>query len=133
MPRQLRSPRHSRRGGPDREHMRIRRALLSLILEIARRDQLADYNIANICRTSRPRASTLLHGHIARFNSETLIDILWRLGVTLDVTVVSRRPYLRWSIDAPRPGWRPPPGVAPGDPVSALRDEHAHRGRGERM
>jgi predicted XRE-type DNA-binding protein len=114
MPRKLTGPRHSRRGGADREHMRIRHELLRLILEIAQRDSLTDYDIANACRTSRPRASNLLHAHIARFNSETLIDILWRLGVTVDVTVVSRRPYHRWNIDSPRPGWRPIPGFAHG-------------------
>lgn len=93
--------------------MRIRRELLRLILEIARRDQLSDYNIAAMCGTSRPRGSNLLHGHIARFNSETLIDILWRLGVTIEITVVRRRPYLRGSILGPkRPGWKPPPGFA---------------------
>lgn len=114
MSRTLPGPRHSRRGGADREHMRIRRELLRLTLEIAQRDSLSAYHIANVCRTSRPRASNLLHGHIARFNSETLIDILWRLGVTVDITVVSRRPYHRWNIDAPRRGWRPIPGFAHG-------------------
>ena len=104
--------------------MRIRRELLRLILEIAQRDSLTDYDIANACRTSRPRASNLLHGHIARFNSETLIDILWRLGVTVDVTVVSRSPYHRWNIDSPRPGWRPIPGFAQGDAERSFKLEY---------
>lgn len=105
-------PRHSRRGGPNREHMRIRHQLLQLILEIARRDQLKDYNIAAMCGTSRPRGSNLLHGHMALFNSETLIDILARLGVTIEITVVRRRPYLRSYFANPRPGWKPPRGFA---------------------
>jgi predicted XRE-type DNA-binding protein len=113
VPRKLNGPRHSRFGGADREHMRIRRELLRLILEIAQRDSLADYTIAHMCRTSRPRASNLLYGHIERFNSETLIDILWRLGVTLDVVVVRRRGYHRLNVD-PRPSWRPISGWAHG-------------------
>jgi predicted XRE-type DNA-binding protein len=35
--------------------------------------------------------SNLLHGHIRRFNSETLIDILARLGVTVEVVVAKRQ------------------------------------------
>jgi len=74
--------------------MRIRRKLLDLILEIARRDELSTSQLSNCLRTSRTRASTLLHGHIARFTR--------------------RRGYLRWNIPNPRAGWKPPPGVAHG-------------------
>jgi len=112
MPRALDGPRHSRRGGPDREHMRIRRALMRLFLDLAERDGLRDSEIAIACRTSRQRASDLLHGRIARFNSETLIDILWRYGVTVDVIVSERRTYLRYKFRHPRPGWKPPPDHA---------------------
>jgi predicted XRE-type DNA-binding protein len=92
--------------------MRVRRALLALILDIVRREQLTAYSIAYMCGTSRTRASNLMHGHIARFNSETLIDILARLGVTVDITVVNRRPFLQRARHWPaRPGWRPPPGL----------------------
>jgi predicted XRE-type DNA-binding protein len=89
--------------------MRIRRQLMALFLELARRDGLSDMEIGMACRTSRQRASDLLHGHIARFNSETLIDILWRYGVRLEIVVSERRPYLRHKIPNPRPGWKPPP------------------------
>jgi predicted XRE-type DNA-binding protein len=92
--------------------MRIRRKLFDLILEIALRDQLTDNQLANCLRTSRTRASTLLHGHIERFNSETLIDILARLGVDIDVCVFRRRPYLRTNVRNPRSGWKPLPGFA---------------------
>ncbi len=88
--------------------MRIRRELLRLFLDIVQRDGLRPGEIALACRTSRQRASDLLHGHIARFNSETLIDILWRYGVTVDVVVTQRRPYLRHKFRHPRPGWTPP-------------------------
>ena len=57
MPRPLDGPRHSRRGGPDREHMRIRRDLMNLFLELARRDHLTDLDVSMALRTSRQRAS----------------------------------------------------------------------------
>lgn len=94
--------------------MGIRRKLLDLILEIARRDKLDYHAIARTCRTSGPRAFKLLKGQIDLFNSETLMDILARLGVDVDVTVVRRRPYTTWNLDNPRPGWKPPPGFAHG-------------------
>ncbi|MGH7677181.1 MAG: XRE family transcriptional regulator [Gemmatimonadaceae bacterium] len=114
MPRPLTGPRHSRWGGPDRVHMLIRRKLLDLFLELARRDGLNYRMLAHVLRTSRPRACTLLNGQIERFNSETLIDILARLGVDVEIIVVRRRGYLRWNIPNPRPGWKPPPDVAMG-------------------
>jgi transcriptional regulator len=89
--------------------MRIRRELLRLFLELANEDSLVAFEIAHACRTSRQRASDLLHGRIARFNSETLIDILRRYGVTVDVVVRERRTYLRYEFRNPRPGWTPPP------------------------
>ena len=92
--------------------MRIRRELMRLVHEIVERDRLSDYDIADMCRTSVPRGSNLIHGHIERFNSETLIDILWRMGVTVEVVVTNRRPYPRWSPPRNRrPGWRPPLSV----------------------
>lgn len=89
--------------------MPVRRALLDLILEIAKRDGLDQWGLAHCVGMTRPRASNLLHGHIEKFNSETLIDVLARLGVGVQVTVTERRHYLRWNIAQPRAGWRPPP------------------------
>lgn len=106
--------RHSRRGGPTREHMRIRRVLLDLAIEVVRRDHLSDYVLANIINTSRTRASTLIHGHIEKFNSETLIDILARLGVDVDITITRRRGYHRFHIKRTRFGWKPYSGYASG-------------------
>jgi predicted XRE-type DNA-binding protein len=94
--------------------MRIRRVLMDLTLEIIRRDNLTDSSLANILFTSRTRASTLIHGHIEKFNSETLIDILWRLGVDVDLTITRRRGYHRFHTKSPRPGWKPFPAYAYG-------------------
>jgi predicted XRE-type DNA-binding protein len=92
--------------------MLVRRKLFAMVLEIAERDGLDQHALASVIRTSRPRAYSLLRGRIELFNSETLIDILARLGVDVDITVTRRRPYMRWRIANPRPGWRPPPGFA---------------------
>ena len=91
--------------------MAVRRALLDLILDIAARDDLDQWAFAHCVGMTRPRASNLLHRHIGKFNSETLIDVLARLGVRVEVTVVERRSYLRWNARTPRPGWRPPPNT----------------------
>ena len=102
--------RHAKRGQVGRPHMAVRRALLSVILEIARRDGLGDWALSHCAGMTRPRASNLLHGRIEKFNSETLIDVLARLGVTVELSVTERRPYLLWNIPKPSPGWRSPPG-----------------------
>lgn len=94
--------------------MRTRAWLLQMILDIARRDSLTDSALAHIANTSRSRANVLLHGHIHRFNSETLIDILARLGVTVELTIAGVRPYARWHMSDPRPGWKPFPNMAYG-------------------
>ncbi len=83
--------RHSRRGGPGLEHMRMRMELLRLVRERAEQECISFYSLARMCRTSEPRAWHILRGrNPALFNSETLIDILSRLGVTVEVVVTSR-------------------------------------------
>lgn len=88
--------------------MTLRRTLFEMVLEICERDAVSPEDIARMCGTSRPRAYSLFAGRIELFNSETLVDILWRLGVDLDVTVTARLPYLRFAIPVARPGWKPP-------------------------
>jgi predicted XRE-type DNA-binding protein len=73
--------------------MRVRKILFEMARDIAGRDALKDYDLAFMLGTSRTRASNLLHGHIAKFNSETLIDVLARLGVTIEPTVIRVVPY----------------------------------------
>lgn len=75
--------------------MRIRRDLFSLVLDMAERDHLTADDIADMCGTSRPRAATLLQRKIECFNSETLIDILFRFGVSVGMEITATRPYRR--------------------------------------
>jgi helix-turn-helix protein len=82
--------RHSRLARTERDHMRIRRDLLRLFLDVAQKNYVTFYTIARWCNTSNARAWNLLHGRIELFNSETLIDILHRFGVTVDIVVTKR-------------------------------------------
>ena len=93
--------------------MEIRRALLAQVLAIAQRMGLDDTGLAHCCGMTRPRASNLLHGRIEKFNSETLLDVLAQLGVTMELVVKRRQVAARWKVATPRPGWRWPDEYAP--------------------
>jgi predicted XRE-type DNA-binding protein len=80
------------------EHMRVRAKLLDLLLEIVRDDELAWPALVHIFGISQPRASNLLNRHIEKFNSETLIDMLARVGVRVEIRPVSRDRYRRFNI-----------------------------------
>ena len=90
--------RHSRFGGPGMEHMRVRGQLLDLLLDIARDDQLDWPAVVHIFGISQPRASNLLNRHIEKFNSETLIDMLARVGVRVELRPASRDRYRRFDL-----------------------------------
>ena len=89
--------RHSRFGGPQLDHMRVRSALFDLLLRIAREDRLDQWAFAHMFNISQPRASDAVHRRIEKFNSETLIDMLARLGVRIELHVAERLPYKRWN------------------------------------
>jgi predicted XRE-type DNA-binding protein len=99
--------RNSRRD-PDAVHMAFRRQLFNLVLEIINRDSLSDTALATTLNVARTRASALRNGHLLLFNSETLVDILARLGVTVEASVARTQPYVRGFNPNPRPGWKPP-------------------------
>ena len=80
------------------EHMRVRAKLFDLLLDIAREDQLYWPALVHMFGISQPRASNLLNRHIDKFNSESLIDMLARVGVRVEVRPVSRDRYRRFNI-----------------------------------
>jgi len=90
--------RHSRFGGPEMEHMRVRAKLLDLLLDVAREDHLDWPALVHIFGISQPRASNLVNRHIEKFNSETLIDMLARVGVRVEVRAASRDRYRRFNV-----------------------------------
>ena len=80
------------------EHMRVRGELLDLLLDIAREDQLNWSALVHILGISQPRTSNLLNRHTEKFNSETLIDMLARVGVRVEVRPASRDRYRRFNV-----------------------------------
>lgn len=56
----------------------------------------------------------MFHAIFIRFNRETLVDILARLGTSIDLTVTRVQPYARWQFSPLRPNWRPHPHMAYG-------------------
>ena len=78
--------------------MRVRGELLDLLLDIARDDRLDWPVVVHIFGISQPRASNLLNRHIEKFNSETLIDMLARVGVRVEVRPRSRDRYARFNV-----------------------------------
>ena len=61
-------------------------------------DQLGWPVLVHIFGMSQPRASNLLNRHVEKFNSETLIDMLARVGVRVEVRPVSRDRYRRFNV-----------------------------------
>ena len=78
--------------------MHIRRGLLDLLLDVAREDSLDWSALVHIFDISQPRASNLLNRHIEKFNSETLIDMLARVGVRVEIRAASRDRYRRFNV-----------------------------------
>ena len=83
--------------------MRVRAELLDLLLDIVRQDQLDWPVLVHILGISQPRASNLLNRNIDKFNSETLIDMLARVGVRVELRPASRDRYRRFNFP-PRGG-----------------------------
>ena len=87
-----RLPAPASRCNPDHvEHLRIRHRLLGLVRQEF--DQLG-YNqwyLALILGVSQQRIADIYHARFQRFNSETLIAMLERLGVQVDLVVTHRR------------------------------------------
>lgn len=63
------------------EHLEIRAALMIQIEKAIKARGLKQAEAAKIMRVSQPRISDLLRGRIDLFSTDTLIDMLARLGV----------------------------------------------------
>lgn len=71
------------------EHLRVRADLLIHIHEAIGRRKLTQAAAAKILGVRPQRVGELMHGRIDRFNIETLIEMLYRFG--LSVTIVTTR------------------------------------------
>jgi predicted XRE-type DNA-binding protein len=74
------------------EHLRIRSALMATLRQILRDRNLTQAAAAALFDVSQPRISDLVRGKIDLFSIDSLVDMLARANVRVDIrtTVVSR-------------------------------------------
>ncbi len=71
------------------EHLKVRADLLIQIQEALKGRRLKQAEAARLLGVTQPRVSDLVRGRIDLFSSDTLIDMLARLGVRVKVVVAS--------------------------------------------
>jgi predicted XRE-type DNA-binding protein len=67
------------------EHLRIRSALMATLRQILQNKKLTQVEAAELFDVSQPRVSDLVRGKIELFSIDTLVDMLARAGVRVDV------------------------------------------------
>jgi predicted XRE-type DNA-binding protein len=77
-------------------HLQVREQLFELLLRVVREDKLGQSALIHMFKLTQPRASNLAHRHVDKFNTDTLIDMLARVGVRVDVAASTRDRYRRW-------------------------------------
>ena len=77
------------------EHLLVRADLLIAVQRLIKSRKLKQKDVATLLRVSQPRVSDLLRGRIDLFSTDTLIDILARLGVRLRMSVKAGRAGLK--------------------------------------
>jgi len=77
------------------EHLLVRADLMIKVQKLIDSKQLSQAALAKSLRISRPRVSDLLRGRIDLFSTDTLIDILARLGVRVRLVLKPSRHGLK--------------------------------------
>jgi predicted XRE-type DNA-binding protein len=85
-------------------HRRVREKLFRLLVEELLRIKVPREVIASALGVHNSRVHAIFAGHIALFNSETLIEMLYRLGVETDVIITERFRVPYFGPEAPK-GW----------------------------
>ncbi len=67
------------------EHLRIRSVLMATLRQVIRERKLTQAAAARLLEVSQPRVSDLVRGKIDLFSIDTLVDMLARAGVRVDV------------------------------------------------
>ena len=67
------------------EHLRIRSALMATLRQVLQDRDLTQHAAAKLLDVSQPRVSDLVRGKIDRFSIDTLVEMLARAGVRVDV------------------------------------------------
>lgn len=79
-------------GPEEAQHLLVRSKLMLQIEKVLRARGLTQAAAAKIMGVSQPRVSDLLRGKVGLFSTDTLIDLLARLGVTIRVAFASSNP-----------------------------------------
>lgn len=77
------------------EHLKVRAVLMLHVQEIVRSRRLRQAQAAKILGVTQPRVSDLLRGRIDLFSTDTLIDMLTRLGGQVKLVVKTPSKKLR--------------------------------------
>lgn len=67
------------------EHLRIRSALMATLREVLEKRKLTQAKAAELFEVSQPRISDLVRGKIGMFSIDTLVDMLARAGIRVDI------------------------------------------------
>jgi predicted XRE-type DNA-binding protein len=79
--------------GPDEaQHLLVRSELMLKVEKLLKRKGLTQAAAARIMGVTQPRVSDLLRGKIELFSTDSLIDMLAKLGVTVRVAFASSKP-----------------------------------------
>jgi predicted XRE-type DNA-binding protein len=71
------------------EHLRIRSALMATLREILEKRKLTQAEAAELFEVSQPRISDLVRGKIGQFSIDTLVDMLARAGLRVEVRTIA--------------------------------------------
>jgi predicted XRE-type DNA-binding protein len=82
-------------GREEAEHLLVRADLMIQVQKLIAARRLKQQEAAGVLRVSQPRVSDLLRGRIDLFSSDTLIDMLARLGARVRLIVKPSRRRLK--------------------------------------
>lgn len=74
-------------GAEEAEHLRIRSTLMAEVCQYIEERGLTQSQAAEIFGVTQPRISNLVRGKIDLFSIDTLVDMLTRAGMHVDVVV----------------------------------------------
>jgi len=78
-------------GEDEAEHLRIRSTLMSAVHKLIEDRNLTQAEAAKFFGVTQPRISNLVRGRIDLFSIDTLVDMLARAGIHVDVVFSTRR------------------------------------------
>lgn len=77
------------------EHLLVRADLLIAVQKLIKSRKLKQKDAAKLLRVSQPRVSDLMRGRIDLFSTDTLIDMLARLGIRVRLSMKAVRGRLK--------------------------------------